>query len=75
MTSSDNIQRAQQLLAQEGLESISQKLYNEIYINLPGKPNAPRRWIWELLQNAKDVITNSGLVEINLQENKLEFFP
>ncbi|MGB5033369.1 MAG: hypothetical protein WBO76_14715, partial [Saprospiraceae bacterium] len=73
MTSSDNIQRAQQLLAQEGLESISQKLYNEIYINLPGKPNAPRRWIWELLQNAKDVITNSGLVEINLQENKLEF--
>lgn len=73
MTTTSNTQRAQQLLAQEGLESISQKLYNEIYINLPGKPNAPRRWIWELLQNAKDVISVAGLIEINLNENSIEF--
>ena len=69
---SDNI-RAQELLAQEGLESIAQKLYNKIYIELPGEPNAPRRWIWELLQNAKDVISENGKVIINLTENSIEF--
>lgn len=69
---SDNI-RAQELLAQEGLESIAQKLYNKIYIELPGEPNAPRRWIWELLQNAKDVISKNGKVIINLRENSIEF--
>lgn len=70
---SENNNRAQELLAQEGLESIAQKLYNKIYIDLPGEPNAPRRWIWELLQNAKDVIDSDGKVEINLTENCLEF--
>lgn len=69
---SDNI-RAQELLAQEGLESIAQKLYNKIYIELPGEPNAPRRWIWELLQNAKDVISENGKVNITLLENSIEF--
>ena len=69
----DNIQRTQELLAQEGLESISQKLYNAIYNKLPGEQNASRRWIWELLQNAKDVITNGGIIEIILKEDHLEF--
>lgn len=70
---SDNIQRVQELLAQEGLESIAQKLYNTIYNELPGQQNAPRRWIWELLQNAKDVISHNGIIEVNLTEDSLEF--
>jgi len=73
MTTPDNTLRTQELLAQEGLESIGQKLFNEININLSGNPQAARRWIWELLQNAKDVISKEGIIEINLTENSMEF--
>lgn len=69
----ENKLRTQELLAQEGLESISQKLYNEIYTKLPGKQNSARRWIWELLQNAKDIISINGKIEIFLTEDSLEF--
>lgn len=71
MTISDN-QRVQELLAQEGLESIGQKLFNTIN-DLTGKPQSARRWIWELLQNAKDVIKEDGKVEVNLTESCVEF--
>ena len=70
---SDSTLRTQELLAQEGLESIGQKLYNTINIELSGDPKSARRWIWELLQNAKDVIAKEGRIEINLQENSVEF--
>lgn len=66
-------QRTQELLAQEGLESIGQKLYNNINIELSGDPQSARRWIWELLQNAKDIITNDGKIEINLTDAFVEF--
>jgi hypothetical protein len=69
----DNFQRTQELLAQEGLESIGQKLYNTINIDLSGDPKSARRWIWELLQNAKDVIRENGNIEINLTDNRVEF--
>jgi len=72
MTTSDNNQRTQELLAQEGLESIGQKLFNTIN-DLTGKPQSARRWIWELLQNAKDVIDENGKVEVNLSETYVEF--
>ena len=52
----DNTTRTQELLAQEGLENISQKLHNAINIELSGNPKTARTWVWELLQNAKDVI-------------------
>jgi hypothetical protein len=64
--------RTQELLAQEGLESIGQKLFNTIN-DLTGKPESARRWIWELLQNAKDVIDGEGKIEINLTEEFVEF--
>jgi len=66
-------QRTQELLAQEGLESIGQKLYNNINIELSGDPHSARRWVWELLQNAKDVIVGDGEIEINLTDNFVEF--
>jgi hypothetical protein len=62
----DNV-RTQELLAQEGLESIGQKLFNTIN-DLTGKPQSAGRWIWELLQNAKGVIEQNGKIEINLAE-------
>jgi hypothetical protein len=70
---SDTNQRTQELLAQEGLESIGQKLFNNINIELSGDPQSARRWIWELLQNAKDVIEQDGKIEISLTENTVEF--
>lgn len=46
-------------------------------LRLSANTNTPRRWIWELLQNAKDVSNPSGKVKIkiNLDEGKrtLEF--
>src|SRR4051812_12462 len=69
----DSNKRTQELLAQEGLESIGQKLYNNINIELSGDPQSARRWIWELLQNAKDVIANDGKIEINLTDLAVEF--
>jgi len=69
----DSIQRTQELLAQEGLESIGQKLFNTINIELSGNPKSARRWIWELLQNAKDVIPKNGMIEINLTDTLVEF--
>ena len=39
--------------------------------------NSPRRWIWELVQNAKDVVNSTGKIKIqvNFDEEKqiLEF--
>src|SRR5690606_34307786 len=32
-----------------------------------------RRWVWELLQNAEDVITDDGQIEINLTDSTVEF--
>lgn len=72
MTTTDNNQRTQELLAQEGLESIGQKLFNTIN-ELTGKPQSARRWVWELLQNAKDVIEENGKIEITLTETTVEF--
>ncbi len=69
----DSNQRTQELLAQEGLESISQKLFNNINIELAGDPQSARRWVWELLQNAKDVISDNGKIEINLTDSAVEF--
>ena len=72
-TTPENTIRTQELLAQEGLESIGQKLFNTIFIELSGNPKSARRWIWELLQNAKDVIVANGKIEINLTDSSVEF--
>ncbi len=46
-------------------------------LRLTANTNSPRRWIWELLQNAKDVSNSSGKVKVKInldEENKvLEF--
>jgi len=69
----DNTTRTQELLAQEGLENISQKLHNAINIELSGNPKTARKWIWELLQNAKDVISSKGRIEITLDADSVVF--
>ncbi|HVS91211.1 MAG TPA: DUF3883 domain-containing protein [Mucilaginibacter sp.] len=69
----NNDVRTQELLAQEGLESIAQKLYNNINIELSGKPNSGRRWVWELLQNAKDVVKSNGKIEIEFSDGDVTF--
>jgi len=35
-------------------------------LRLSANENSPRRWIWELLQNAKDVTNSSGRVKIKV---------
>ncbi|MBM3455055.1 MAG: DUF3883 domain-containing protein [Bacteroidetes bacterium] len=72
MTTTENNQRTQELLAKEGLESIGQKLFNTIY-DLNGEPQSARRWVWELLQNAKDVIDDNGRIEIHITDTTVEF--
>ncbi len=46
-------------------------------LRLSSRENSPRRWIWELLQNAKDVSNESGkikvIVDLNLDKKVLEF--
>lgn len=46
-------------------------------LRLSANTNSPRRWIWELLQNAKDVCNSSGKVKVKIhldEENRiLEF--
>jgi len=61
------------MLRDEGLNVISQSLYKEIYTELPTKIRDRRRWIWELMQNAKDVISGRGFVEIVLTDDAVTF--
>ncbi|WP_047984591.1 ATP-binding protein [Ornithinibacillus californiensis] len=46
-------------------------------LKLSVNSNSPRRWIWELLQNAKDVSNSSGKVKVKInlskEKNILEF--
>jgi hypothetical protein len=65
--------RSDQMLRDEGLNVISQSLYKEIYTELPNKIRDRRRWIWELMQNAKDVIRHKGYVELILTEETVTF--
>jgi hypothetical protein len=65
--------RSDEMLRDEGLNVISQSLYKEIYSELPNKIRDRRRWIWELMQNAKDVISSDGLVEITLSSTEVSF--
>src|SRR5690349_7021959 len=48
------------------------KLFDGIR-RLYSSESSPRRWIWELLQNAKDVANNNVKVEIIFNKNYLEF--
>ncbi|RUT02694.1 hypothetical protein DSM106972_056140 [Dulcicalothrix desertica PCC 7102] len=48
------------------------KLFDGIR-RLYSSESSPRRWIWELLQNAKDVAHNQVKVEIILNQDYLEF--
>lgn len=65
--------KTNQLLAEEGLNSITQKLYNTIYVDLPSKDNSARRWIWELMQNAKDVFKEKGEIRLTIKNGKITF--
>lgn len=65
--------RSDQMLRDEGLNVISQSLYKELYIELPNKVRDRRRWIWELMQNAKDAIEKNGHIEINLSDDAVTF--
>ena len=44
-----------------------------MYKLLDNKELTQRRWCWELLQNAKDVVKDDGKVEILLTKKFLEF--
>lgn len=39
-------------------------------LRLSSNSNSPRRWVWELLQNAKDVTNASGKVKVNINLNE-----
>lgn len=65
--------RSDEILRNEGLNVISQSLYKEIYNELPTKIRDRRRWVWELMQNAKDVIKGKGYVEITLTDKAVTF--
>jgi hypothetical protein len=65
--------RSDEILRNEGLNVISQSLYKEIYNELPTKIRDRRRWVWELMQNAKDVIKGEGYVEITLTDKAVTF--
>lgn len=39
---------------------------------LKNDENTARRWIWELIQNAKDVSDNNGMVNIEIDFNEKE---
>ena len=53
------------------------KIANDLIDNLEkldGKENSPRRWVWELLQNAKDASNGKGVnVEILIDSTYVEF--
>jgi|GEM_PF-2456789 len=65
--------RSDEMLRDEGLNVISQALYKEIYSELPNKIRDHRRWIWELMQNAKDVISGEGFIEVDLIDGEVTF--
>lgn len=65
--------RSDEILRNEGLNVISQSLYKEIYNELPNKIRDRRRWVWELMQNAKDVIGGKGNIEIVLTDEAVTF--
>ncbi|BAZ11378.1 hypothetical protein NIES4071_32040 [Calothrix sp. NIES-4071] len=48
------------------------KLFDGIR-KLYGSESSPRRWIWELLQNAKDVANTKVRIEIIFNKQHLEF--
>ena len=35
-------------------------------LRLSSNANTPRRWIWELIQNAKDVVNSTGKIKIRV---------
>lgn len=57
------------------LKNIATKIdrdLSELRTQIETSPTAPRRWIWELIQNARDVYSNDGvriIVEFRVQEN------
>lgn len=59
------------------VKSIADKLYQGIKKIIDADENEKRRWIWELLQNAKDVRNTVGngkvSIQIELTENELLF--
>ncbi|MFD7525043.1 sacsin N-terminal ATP-binding-like domain-containing protein [Paenibacillus chitinolyticus] len=58
----DMIQRARRE-AQEA--NVANKIIDMLdRLRLSANENSPRRWIWELLQNAKDVTNSSGKIKI-----------
>lgn len=61
---SDKIQKVRQE-AQEA--NVANKIIDMLdRLRLSANENSPRRWIWELLQNAKDVTNSSGKVKIKV---------
>lgn len=61
---SEKIQKVRQE-AQEA--NVANKIIDMLdKLRLSANENSPRRWIWELLQNAKDVTNSSGRVKIKV---------
>ncbi|MCB2356417.1 sacsin N-terminal ATP-binding-like domain-containing protein [Clostridium estertheticum] len=62
---SDKIQRVRRE-AQE--TNVANKIIDMLdKLRLSANENSPRRWIWELLQNAKDVTNSSGRVKVKVR--------
>ena len=54
-------------------ESIAYKIIDMMQdLRLKNDKNTACRWIWELIQNAKDVVNNSGMVNIEINFDKKE---
>ena len=65
-------QRFRQAQEKAYRQQTASKLFDGIR-KLYSSESSPRRWIWELLQNAKDVAKNKVKVEIIFDSNSLEF--
>jgi hypothetical protein len=66
-------QRAHTILANQGVKKIAKSLLKEITETLPSKSTSSRRWIWELLQNAKDITSTDVNVEIDIKDSYVSF--
>ena len=66
---SDKIQRERVDALETGVANRIMDLLDKLRLN--SDENSAKRWIWELIQNAKDVVNKTGKVNINIDFDEL----
>lgn len=61
---SDKIQQARVGALETGVANRIMDLLDKLRLN--SDENSAKRWIWELIQYAKDVVNTTGVVNINI---------